>query len=192
MVLPRVRQRATEKVWQLRKKQSDTYIQYTAHAILVYMDPVDKKILTLCVVYDEKRILLGMKKRGFGMGRWNGFGGKVEKGETIEQAAHRELKEEAGITARDLKKRGMLHFSFADNSTGPLEVHVFTANSFAGDPKESDEMNPQWFSHANIPYNTMWPDDKHWLPKVLAGKNVKGVFHFKDADTILKMDIREV
>lgn len=37
------------------------------------------KLLTL--------VLLGMKKRGFGAGKWNGFGGKVQPGETIEEAA---------------------------------------------------------------------------------------------------------
>lgn len=42
-------------------------------------------------------VLLGLKKRGFGTGKWNGFGGKVEPGETIRQAAIREMKEEAGI-----------------------------------------------------------------------------------------------
>lgn len=158
------------------------------YVIIMYMD---KKILTLCVVYDDKRILLGMKKRGFSMGRWNGFGGKVEKGESIEQAAYRELFEEAGITARNLKKRGVLFFSFTKGSV-PLEVHVFSANSFTGVPIESDEMNPQWFSHADIPYEAMWSDDKHWLPKVLAGKNIEGIFHFKDTDTILELEVREV
>ncbi len=43
-----------------------------------------KTILTLCLIVDDGRILLGMKKRGFGAGRWNGFGGKVEEGESIE------------------------------------------------------------------------------------------------------------
>ena len=38
-----------------------------------------------------------MKKRGFGMGKWNGFGGKVELNETIYNAAERELKEECNI-----------------------------------------------------------------------------------------------
>ena len=45
-------------------------------------------------------ILLGMKKRGFGTGKWNGFGGKVEAGESNEQAALRELKEESSIIAK--------------------------------------------------------------------------------------------
>ena len=50
---------------------------------------VANKLLTLVLIRESKRVLLGLKKKGFGMGRWNGFGGKVEKGETIEQAARR-------------------------------------------------------------------------------------------------------
>jgi len=42
---------------------------------------------------EQDRILLGMKKRGFGAGWWNGFGGKVQQGETIEEAAKRSTKE---------------------------------------------------------------------------------------------------
>ncbi|CAN0403706.1 unnamed protein product, partial [Ectocarpus sp. 8 AP-2014] len=49
--------------------------------------------------HDANEILLGMKKRGFGEGKWNGFGGKVESGESVEEAAKRELMEEAGLTA---------------------------------------------------------------------------------------------
>ncbi len=48
-----------------------------------------KKLYTLVFLVDDDRVLLGMKKRGFGAGKWNGFGGKVEPGETIEEAAIR-------------------------------------------------------------------------------------------------------
>lgn len=47
------------------------------------------KLFTLVLVVQPQRVLLGMKKRGFGAGFWNGFGGKVQLGETIEQAARR-------------------------------------------------------------------------------------------------------
>ena len=47
------------------------------------------KLLTLLFVVESDRVLLGMKKRGFGAGRWNGFGGKVDRDETIEEAAKR-------------------------------------------------------------------------------------------------------
>jgi len=49
------------------------------------------KLLTLLFVLEPCRVLLGMKKRGFGAGRWNGFGGKVQTEETIEEAAIRQL-----------------------------------------------------------------------------------------------------
>ena len=50
---------------------------------------VSNKVLTLAFVRESTRILLGLKKRGFGQGRWNGFGGKVQAGETIEAGAVR-------------------------------------------------------------------------------------------------------
>ena len=69
-----------------------------------------RKILTLCVVHEHPRVLLGMKKRGFGEGRWNGFGGKVQEGETIEGAAKRELLEEAGVSLGSIERVGRLDF----------------------------------------------------------------------------------
>ena len=50
---------------------------------------VANKVLTLAFVQEQARVLLGLKKQGFGQGRWNGFGGKVEKGETVEEGAKR-------------------------------------------------------------------------------------------------------
>lgn len=63
-----------------------------------------KKVLTLCIVHQNSKVLLVMKKRGFGSGRWNGFGGKVSLEETIEAAAKRELKEEVDIETADKVK----------------------------------------------------------------------------------------
>ncbi len=55
------------------------------------------KVCTLLLLKHENRVLLGMKKRGFGMGKWNGFGGKVDPGETLLAAALREMQEESGV-----------------------------------------------------------------------------------------------
>ena len=64
------------------------------------------KQLTLVMIVDEtdKRILLGMTKRGFGQGWWNGFGGKLKPGETLEECAQRETEEECGRRVTDCKK----------------------------------------------------------------------------------------
>lgn len=137
-----------------------------------------KKQLTLCIVCDDGKVLLGMKKRGFGAGRWNGFGGKVEDGETLDEAAAREMKEEANIVPVAFNKVGILHFTFKDDAQDELEVHVYKVDEFAGEPEETEEMFPEWFAYDEIPYGQMWSDDEHWLPFLLTRKLFKGRFLF--------------
>ena len=150
-----------------------------------------KKILTLCIIHQHSKVLLGMKKRGFGVGRWNGFGGKVQKGETIEEAALREIKEEAGITAMGMERRGIIDFEFKGNPE-ILEVHIFKSEKIQGKLQESEEMKPRWFHVDEIPFTNMWPDDIHWFPLFLENKKFRGKFLFDDSDNILEMKLDEV
>lgn len=122
-------------------------------------------------------MLLGLKKRGFGVGRWNGFGGKVEEGETIEEAALRELKEEIGLEPKEMKKLSVLNFSFLEDPKEP-EVHIFKVTEYIGNPTESEEMKPEWFSFDEIPYEQMWRGDSEWFPLVIEGKTFKGSIVF--------------
>ena len=94
-----------------------------------------KIIQTLCVVYKHPEMLLGMKKRGFGMGKWNGFGGKVKSNEDIEEAAKRELTEEIGIKAVEMEKIGIVDFEFEGSDESP-EVHFFWVKKWTGSPAE--------------------------------------------------------
>lgn len=139
------------------------------------------KQATLCYLFRDSEVLLGMKKVRFGAGKWNGFGGKVEVGEAVENAVVREVKEESGIIvhATSLKKVAVLQFYFAENPI--FECHVFTAHEFSGEPQENEEMAPSWFSLDKLPYKDMWPSDLYWLPAVLAGDTIEAVCHF-DAD----------
>ncbi|MFH1366915.1 MAG: tRNA pseudouridine(55) synthase TruB [Patescibacteria group bacterium] len=149
------------------------------------------KVMSLCFVRQDKKILLGLKKRGFGINRWNGFGGKVNKGEKIEESAARETNEEAGIIPTKIQKKGTLIFEFQD-SPSIIEVHVFEILKYNGKIKESEEMKPLWFDLSKIPYENMWPDDRFWLPLFLKGRKFKGEFYFKDIDTLLYHSLREV
>lgn len=135
------------------------------------------KIETVLIVYLHPNILLGMKKVGFGKGKYNGFGGKVKDGETLEEAVTREVFEEAGIKIKNPERVGKILFKFESGEEEHI-VHFFKVNKTKGTPKESDEMKPEWFDIENIPYEKMWADDKYWLPLLLSGKKSKGKFHF--------------
>ncbi|MFC1612903.1 8-oxo-dGTP diphosphatase [Patescibacteria group bacterium] len=143
-----------------------------------------KKISTLLIIHKNNQILLGMKKRGFGEGKWNGFGGKLQENESIQSAAIRETMEEANIEPLNISKRAVFNFMFEGDSD-ILEVHLFTTDQYDGEPIETEEMRPKWFNVSDIPFSLMWPDDKHWMPLLLQGKNFQGDFYFKDDKTML-------
>uniref|UniRef100_A0A8C4MS22 Oxidized purine nucleoside triphosphate hydrolase n=1 Tax=Equus asinus asinus TaxID=83772 RepID=A0A8C4MS22_EQUAS len=149
------------------------------------------RLYTLVLVLEPQRVLLGMKKRGFGVGRWNGFGGKVQEGETIEDGAKRELQEESGLTVDALHKVGQIVFEFAGDPE-LMDVHIFRTDSVRGTPVESDEMRPQWFQLDQIPFEDMWPDDRYWFPLLLQKKKFHGYFKFRGHNTILEHTLREV
>ena len=139
---------------------------------------------TLCILIRGNpihEILLGMKKARFGAGKYNGFGGKVEDGETIAEATMREMREETGVEVRlaDLERVGHLTFLFPHCPDWEQVVHVYTARTWRGIPQESDEMAPAWFRVEDIPYDQMWDDGVYWLPRVLAGERVRATFTYQ-------------
>jgi 8-oxo-dGTP pyrophosphatase MutT (NUDIX family) len=112
------------------------------------------KLLTLVMPREPGRVLLGLKKRGFGAGFFNGFGGKVEPSDAcVASAAARELQEESGLEAPHgaLRRCGTLVFHF-DDQPRPWRVAVYDVRAWRGAPEESDEMAPRWFDEADIPY----------------------------------------
>ena len=131
----------------------------------------------LCFVVRDGQILLIRKKRGLGAGKINGPGGRLEKGETTEQAAIRETQEEIGVTPCGLEQIGELFFQFLDGYR--LHVTVFSANDCKGDLIETDEATPIWTDISGIPYDDMWEDDSFWLPLVLKRIRFRGFFVFE-------------
>lgn len=144
--------------------------------------------MTLTIIHQDDKLLLGMKKRGFGMGRYNGFGGKVEKDETIEEAARREVFEEVNLELIDLTQLGTIEFSW-QNKDEILEVHIFKSTQFNGIPEETEEMRPEWFDVKDIPFKKMWSDDPYWFPLFLENKKFSGKFVFDDKDQILEHQV---
>ncbi len=137
-------------------------------------------------------VLLAMKKRGFGVGRWNGVGGKLDEGESIEDAAIRETHEEIGVFAQGLRNVAQLAFTFDQKPEWNQLVHVYFCEGWENEPTESEEMKPEWFDVEKIPFSEMWPDDPFWLPKVIDGHLIKAAFTFGEGDVILDQQVESV
>jgi len=151
------------------------------------------RVVTLLLLRRGDEVLLAMKKRGFGAGRWNGVGGKLEPGETIEQAMVRECQEEIGVTPTQYHKVAEHDFQeLFDGEPMHMLVHAFVASAWQGEPVETEEMAPRWFKVAELPYDTMWADDPHWLPQVLAGKRLRTTFVMNPDETVKDFTIMEV
>ncbi len=152
-----------------------------------------KKILTLAFLIKENEICLAMKKRGFGVGNWNGYGGKMEEGERIESAAIREISEESGVVVDEkvLSKVACINFHFKDGKH--FETHIFIAHTWEGEPRETEEMRPAWFTFDSIPYDEMWGPDAYWLPRVIGGEKIQGdVWFGEDGKSAEKMEWNEL
>lgn len=141
----------------------------------------------LCFLRNGQEILLIHKKRGLGAGKVNGPGGKKEPEETLVETAVRETREEIGLTPLNPRHRGILRFAFSDGYN--LEVHVFMATSWTGRMIETDEALPFWVKTDQVPYDTMWQDDRYWLPAVIDGHSVEAEMFF-EGDTMRCWDIR--
>ncbi len=142
------------------------------------------KDATLCFVVQGdpvRKVLLGLKKAGFGQGKYDGFGGKIELGETPLIAALRELEEESGLRVAPEHARYMAHltFVFPNKPDWSQIVHAFVATEWTGKPAETLEMVPTWFDLQDLPYARMWDDSAYWLARILAGGRLRARIVFR-------------
>jgi mutator protein MutT len=150
---------------------------------------------TICFLRKEQFILLAMKKRGHGAGKWNGCGGKLHEGESLEQGVKREAGEELGITLQSIENVGSIEFIFPPDRNFDHVATVFLCEAWDGEPAESEEMRPQWFRIDDIPYGQMWEGDSYWLPQILRGKKIHARVESDNDDSIVsyrKYEVRKL
>lgn len=157
-----------------------------------------KKIFTNCFLIktdnsdNPVEVCLAMKKRGFGKGMWNGAGGKPEPGESMEDAASRELKEEFGVLKAQLDKHGEIEFLLLKENQ-KIIMYAFLVKNWKYEPIETEEMKPSWFKVNEVPYDSMWKGDSEWLPIILSGKRIKAKYTYtKEGGNVKARQITEV
>lgn len=136
-------------------------------------------------------VLLGRKRHGLGEGRLVAPGGKLEPGESAVAACVREVLEEVGLVVLPgaLEPRGVIDYRFPFRESWSQRSHVFVCRAWRGEPRESDELAPEWFALDRVPLDAMWDDASHWLPGVLAGGEVHRRFVFgEDLATVVEAE----
>jgi 8-oxo-dGTP diphosphatase len=134
--------------------------------------------VTLCFLLREadgiREVLLGRKRVGFGAGKVVGIGGHLETGETAIEAICREVREEVfvDVDPADLVAAGTVDFVFPARPEWNMFTTVFLAESWAGEPVESEEITPQWYPAQDLPVAHMWADAEHWLPAMMNGRRM--------------------
>ncbi len=100
-----------------------------------------------CVLKEDGKYLLVQEKQAKVYGLWNVPAGHVDKGEAIEQAAVREVKEETGLNIKLGGKIGLYH----EGIPKPV-MHIFSADITGGDlhVQEDEILDAKWFTYAEV------------------------------------------
>lgn len=167
---------------------------------------IEKPTLVTCTLVFPilaDSVLLGLGKKGYNKGLWNGYGGKVETGDaSIRHTAVRELEEEVGLAAsqENLRYHGYMTFLWEGEVPGlgvhtarEVVVHMYSVTSWQGEPRESEAMStPTWFSVTELPFHSMPPDSTSWLPLVFAGKIFIGTARYNSAREVVACEVHSV
>lgn len=144
---------------------------------------------TLCYVISDARILLIEKKRGPRPDHLseadeflNGPGGGIEKGETPEECAVREVREETGIKPVNPEKIGVMRY-YRDGEPERF-IHIYRGSDYDGQPESSDEAEPVWKDIEELSYRKMWPSDSYWMPEMIDGNRFIANVVYRNGDFI--------
>jgi len=142
------------------------------------------KLATLCYVIDKKNnstlmIYRNKKQNDYHEGKWNGLGGKLEQGESPEDCAIREIKEESGLTVKSVKMKGFITFPLFDGNDD-WYVFLFTADDFEGKLIDSPEGHLEWIPNEKLTEINLWEGDKIFIPWLFEDKFFSAKFIYKN------------
>ena len=101
------------------------------------------------------------KERDENRDKWVGIGGKFESGESPEDCALREVREETGLTMRSWAYRGIV--TFVSDEWGTEYMHLFHSADFEGTVKDCDEGVLEWVDKRALLELPIWEGDRIFL-----------------------------
>lgn len=120
---------------------------------------------------DTHEVALIRVLRSGGNNAWALPKGWVEKGEDLEQAAIREVREETGLEAKILRKLGQISYEFyskADHGTVSKTVHLFLLEFLRGQTEDHDDEveEARWFPIKDALRALTYQNERDMMEKV--------------------------
>src|ERR1700679_2795726 len=132
----------------------------------------DAKVVRLVVaglILREQKVLICQRRPDQPMAlKWEFPGGKVEVGESAEEALARELQEELGITA-EIGKR-IVHTRHTYRSGGTLDLQFFVVHTFQGEITNRIFNSLRWCLFGDLPQYDFLTADRVLIRDLAAGK----------------------
>jgi len=119
------------------------------------------------------------KINDYHLGKWNGLGGKFESGESPEECAIREIKEESGLVVKNITMKGIITFPMFDGIED-WYVFLFVANEFSGELIDSNEGNLKWIQNKKLTEINLWEGDKIFIPWLFKDKFFSAKFNYEN------------
>lgn len=102
-------------------------------------------------------------------GKYNGLGGKLERGEEVVAGMRREIHEEAGIVCEELKLAGTINWPGFGKDGEDWFGFIFRVERFSGTPHARNaEGSLHWVDLEQLSTLPLWEGDRHFLPLVFA------------------------
>jgi len=148
------------------------------------------KLATLCYLRKDGHTLMihrVKKENDMHAGKWNGLGGKLEPGETPEECAIREIREESGLIVKNLILKGIITFPGFSNDED-WYTFLFVIDDFEGQLIDSPEGHIRWIPNDELLNLNLWPGDRIFIPWLDRPEFFSGKFVYQDGQ-LLEHDV---
>lgn len=101
------------------------------------------------------------------LGKYNGLGGKVERGEDVAAGIYRELAEEANLVVDHMSLRGTVSWPGFNKDGSDVFGFIFLVDAWHGDIPSANAEGPlSWQRIDTIGELPMWEGDRYFIPLV--------------------------
>ncbi len=139
---------------------------------------------------DGRKVLLVHRTRrpeDAHQGKYNGLGGKLDRGEDVVAGMRREIREEAGLECDELLLRGTISWPGFGKQGEDWFGFIFRVDRWSGQPFADNPEGPLvWIDVDRILELPLWEGDRFFLPLVFGAqqRQFHGVMPYRDGKPV--------